>query len=223
LLAEHTNLVSPPFTIPYSEDPNSDFYKMIKQVYDVSQTLTTDQRNIALFWQDVGNGVGYTPYGHHFLIVTQVIEQTGASLGLAAEAYAKAGIAIRDATIVCFRSKYANNLIRPVSYIRSFINSNWLPLFATPSHPEYPAAHAFLTSAVTQATARVIGENVPVTDYSLAFRGLPVRTFPNLAAVGQDAGQSRNYAGIHYLISINVGRSMGLQIGNRVGDIKLTE
>ncbi|HEY5409082.1 MAG TPA: hypothetical protein VIJ92_18460, partial [Ginsengibacter sp.] len=33
-----------PAPTPYSEDPSSDFYKMVKNVYDVSQTLTTDQK-----------------------------------------------------------------------------------------------------------------------------------------------------------------------------------
>jgi hypothetical protein len=31
-----------PFTFTYSEDPNSDFYKMERQVYDISKVLTPE-------------------------------------------------------------------------------------------------------------------------------------------------------------------------------------
>ncbi len=59
-LVSNMNILSPP-TIPYSEETNSAFYKMVKKVYDVSQTLTDEQKNTALYWVDQGNGVGYTP------------------------------------------------------------------------------------------------------------------------------------------------------------------
>ncbi|HEX5653762.1 MAG TPA: vanadium-dependent haloperoxidase [Chitinophagaceae bacterium] len=222
-MVEHTNMISPPFTIPYSENPSSDFYKMVKQVYDVSQSLTDEQKAIALFWVDQGNGVGLTPPGHDFSVITQALEQTGASLALAAETYAKAGIAERDAVIVTFRSKYANNLIRPVSYIRAVINNSWLPFIVTPPHPEYPAAHSMVTGSALQAAARVVGEHVMVTDRSYEFRGLPARTYHGLFAAAQEAGISRLYGGIHYQNSINVGLAMALQIGNNVGNIKLRE
>ena len=78
-----------PAPLPYSEDSNSDFYKMAKKVYDASLTLTTDQKNMASFWVDQGNGIGYTPPGHDMAIVTQAIEQTNSNLGVAAETYAK--------------------------------------------------------------------------------------------------------------------------------------
>lgn len=45
-------LPSSPF--PYSEDPSSDFFKMEKEVYDASQSLTAEQTAIGLFWLDAG-------------------------------------------------------------------------------------------------------------------------------------------------------------------------
>ena len=210
-----------PAHIPYSEDPNSDFYKMVKNVYDVSQALTTDQKNTALYWIDQGNGVGYTPSGHDMALVTEAIEQTNANLGTAAEAYAKAGIAERDATIECFRSKYTYNLIRPVSYIQKLIDPNWQSFIVTPPHPEYPAAHAYVTGSVMQAAASVLGNNVKVTDRSYVFRGWAPRTFNNMFAAAEEAGISRLYGGIHYLESVNEGLSLARELGNRVGSIHL--
>jgi hypothetical protein len=154
-------------------------------------------------------------------IVTQALEQTHSNLGVAAEAYAKAGIAERDASIVCFRSKYTYNLIRPVTYIRKLIDPNWLPFIPTPPHPEYPAAHAFVTGSVMQALTRVLGDNVSITDHTYDFRGWAPRTFTNIFKAGEEAGMSRLYGSIHYLPSINMGLSLAHDIGNRVGDIKL--
>ena len=215
--------VAPPFPAAYSEDPNSAFYKIVKNVYDVSQTLTTEQKNIALFWVDQGNGVGFTPPGHDFSIITQALEQTKANLGIAAEVYAKAGIAEREATIVCFRSKYTYNLIRPVTYIRKLIDPNWLSFIPTPPHPEYPAAHAFITGTVMEAVTKVLGNRVTVTDHTYDFRGWAPRTYTSLIKAGEEAGISRLYGGIHYLPSINTGLSLAHDLGKKIGRIKLNE
>jgi hypothetical protein len=220
-LASNLTNMAPAFPFTYSEVVNSDFYKIAKQDYDVSQTLTTEQKNIALFWVDQGNGIGFTPNGHEISLIVQALEQTHASLAVAAEAFAKACIAQRDALLVVFKCKYIYNLIRPVSYIRKVIDPNWLPFIPTPPHPEYPAAHALITGAAMQALERVLGKNVSVTDHTYDFRGFPARTYGHIFAAGEEAGISRLYGGIHYLPSINIGLMMGKDIGNKAGDIKL--
>jgi hypothetical protein len=222
-IAEDLTAIAPKFPLTYSETPGSPFYNMVKQVYDVNKNLTSEQKAIALFWVDQGNGLGYTPPGHDFLFVTQALEQSHASLGIAAEVYAKAGIALREAFIVTFRSKYDNFLLRPVTYIRKVIEPGWLPLIPTPNHPEYPAAHAMVTGPVMQAVERVLGSNIIVRDTSYNFRGYAPMTFTSIFNYAEMAGISRNYGGIHYLISINTGLQMAKEIGNRVGDIKLHE
>jgi hypothetical protein len=222
-LSENLTSVAPPFPAAYSENPASYFYKIVKNVYDVSQTLTQEQKDIALFWVDQGNGIGYTPPGHDFSFITQALEQKHANLAIAAEAYAKAGIAERDATIVCFRSKYTYNLLRPITYIRRFIDPNWLPFIVTPPHPEYPAAHAFITGSVMAAVTRVLGYNVPVTDHTYDFRGWAPRTYTTLFNGAKEAGMSRLYGGIHYLPSINIGLLLGHNLGDKIGKMNLCE
>jgi hypothetical protein len=220
-LASSATTLAPAFPAAYSEDSNSDFYKIVKNVYDVSKTLTEEQKSIALYYVDQGNGLGYTPPGHDFSALTQAIKQSGASLAVAAEAYAKGGIAERDASIICFRSKYQYFVLRPITYIRKLIDPNWLSFIPTPPHPEYPAAHAFITSTVMQAATRVLGENVAFTDHSYDFRGYAPRSFTSLFKAGEEAGMSRLYGGIHYLPSINAGLTLAKNIGNKIGDIKL--
>src|SRR5438128_470587 len=101
------------------------------------------------------------------------IEQTKSDMSVAAETYAKAGIAERDATIICFRSEYTYNLVRPVTCIQKFIYADWQSFIPTPPHPEYPAAHSFVTGAVMQAISMVLGENLTITDHSYDFRSWP--------------------------------------------------
>jgi hypothetical protein len=222
-LVEEGTATAPAFPAAYSETAGSDFYNIVKKVYDVNQTLTQEQKDIALFWVDQGNGVGYTPPGHDFSIITQALEQTKANLAIAAETYAKTGIAEREATIVCFRSKYVYNLVRPVTYIRKFIDPAWLPFIVTPPHPEYPAAHAFITGAVMEAAEKVLGDHLSVVDHTYDFRGWVPRKFDNLFAAGEQAGISRLYGGIHYLPSINIGLELGHKLGSKIGRIKLVD
>jgi len=222
-LASDLGVVAPPFPAAYSEVPNSDFYNIVKLDYDISKILTDDQKDIARFWVDQGNGIGYTPNGHELSLTVQALEQTHASLAVAAEAIAKMAIAERDAIVVVFRSKYVYNLLRPVTYIQKVIEPGWLPFIPTPPHPEYPAAHSMITGAAMQALERVLGANVSVWDHTYDFRGVlyPARHYNSITDAGAEAGISRLYGGIHYLPSINVGLTMGREIGNKVGDIKL--
>jgi hypothetical protein len=211
----------PPPPFPYSEDPNSDFYKMVNNDYQISKTLTTDQKNIALFWDDVGAGIGYTPMGHSISILTQVLDNSNASLATADEAYAKAGIAIWDATIVCWRSKFEYNQIRPVSYIQQHIDITWLPFIVTPAHPEYPAAHAFITSAIMEVISSVFGKNYSFTDHTYDFLSYPARSYSSFEDAALECGESRVYGGIHYQPSVDVGHKFGSLVGLAVAAIEV--
>ena len=106
----------------YSEDPSSDFYKMVKDVYDVSQALTPEQRAIAVYYRD-NPGFGG---GHYLSILKQVLVQENPKLDFTAYAFAKASIAIIDAGIGCFATKYQYNQQRPIKYIREVLGHSYM-------------------------------------------------------------------------------------------------
>jgi hypothetical protein len=222
-LQMHSHGTTPPPLYSYSEEKGSDFYKMVKNNYNISKSLTDDQRAIALFWNDVGIGVGYTPMGHNISIVTKALRKSNASLGTAITTYARAGMAMWDANIVCWRSKYKYNLLRPVTYIRKVIDTSWLPLIGTPPHPEYPAAHAFITTAVMKAVSSVLGENFAFTDHTYDFLGFTPRKYNSFEDAALECGKSRFYGGIHYIPSIETGHKYGNHVGQDIAAIKLTE
>jgi len=222
LQAHSSGLADPP-PFAYSEDVKSDYYKMVRDIYDVSKNLTDEQRNLALFFNDVGAGRGYSPQGHAISILNQLIVQEHINLGLAAQAFAKMGMGLWDGQVLTWRSKYKYNQMRPVTYIQRFIDANWLPLINTPAHPEYPAAHAYVTSTAMAALGSVLGDKHTFTDHTYDFLGLTPLQFTSLLDVGRASGNSRRYGGIHYLPSINTGIKLGQAAGKEIGKIKMVK
>ena len=221
-LEQNLEAISPPFIHDYSEVLGSDFYKMGKDLYDQSKALTTEQKNIALYWNDVGVGIGYLPPGHSVSILTQIVKNEKISLGEAAMAYAKTGIALHDAIIACWKSKFMHNLLRPVSYIQKVIDPSWTPTIITPPFPEYPAAHAFITAAFMQTMTGLFGDNYSFTDNTYQTKYGGPRTYSSFNAAAEECGMSRYYGGIHYLPSIEDGLELGKEIGLNVNSIQLT-
>jgi hypothetical protein len=121
--------------IAYSEEHSSAFFAEALECYEVVMNLSPEQRAIALFWSD-DPGITCTPPGHSVSILTQVTRDGGYSLDVAAEAYARAGIAVSDAFIACWNTKFRYNLLRPVTYIRRLIDPTWSSLLVTPPFPE---------------------------------------------------------------------------------------
>jgi len=197
----------------YSTDPASDFYKMVKHVYDVSQNLSPQDSAQALFWRDAP---GTVP-GHYASILAQVIQKANSSLDMAAYGWILNSITSMDASISCWIAKFHYNLVRPITYIRTVLgHPAWNALFATPAHPEYPSAHATITSAFADGMTAVFGENFGFTDHTYDFLGMAPRTFNSLFDVGVDGGQSRLYAGIHYQPSIDAGFMVGRTVAQNI-------
>jgi hypothetical protein len=198
----------------YSENPASDFYKMVQHVYDASQTLTPEQTAQALYWRDIP---GVTTPGHYVSILKQVLENDQPALDKAAVAYALGGITAYDASISVWQTKYHYNLVRPVTYIRTVIgHTTWSPLLATPAHPEYSSAHAVLSAATADAFSNLFGDNYSFTDHTYDYLGFAPRAFSSFQAFGIDAGNSRLYAGIHYQPSIDIGLEQGRKVAQNI-------
>jgi hypothetical protein len=205
---------APGAPIAYSEDPGSDFYKEVNDLYQASKVLTTDQKNMALFWRDVP---GVSTPGHWMSIMQQAIRQSKSRLDKAALGYALVGICINDAVITVFHYKYVYNQVRPVTYIRKVIgDTTWSSFIPTPNHPEYPAAHALISASAAEGLTAAFGNVGPLTDHTWDYLGFPARTFNTFHEFALDAGNSRFYGGIHYQPSINTGFKVGTTVGDNV-------
>jgi hypothetical protein len=195
---------------------------MANDVYTKSQSPTDEQKNLALYFRDAGEAGYYGGSGHYIAILPQVISKSGVSLDIAALAFAKSGIAVNDAFVVGFKTKYAFNLLRPITHIRNFTGHiTWTPLIATPNHPEFPSAHAFHAGGFLTALADVFGDNFEFTDntyanMSTSLGTLKAITFHSFTEVKKAVGDSRVYAGIHYGPSCTKGIQLGEKVAQNV-------
>lgn len=201
----------------YSEQPGSAFYDEASLDYELSKTLTPEQTTIAKYWADGPGSIGGP--GHSLAIVTEVLAEQDANLAVAAEAYARAGIADADALTAIWHAKYKYNLIRPVSYIRRVIDPTWNALLATPPFPEYVSAHSGQSAAVLTTLESLFGENVSFFDHAHDADGFAPRFFDHIFAAAEEAGMSRLYAGIHFRSGNLNGRSLGRCVAARVNSL----
>lgn len=199
-------------TIPFSVDPTSAFYQQAMEVVNTSANLSQEQKNIANWWAD-GAGVTPTPPGHWVGIGAKIAQQLNLNLGQAAEMFAKLNIAMGDAFISCWNEKYRFNLLRPVSYIRTYVpgQSTWTPLLSTPPFPEYPSGHSVASGAAAHVLTTLFG-NVTFTDDANVFLGLNPRTFTSFTAAANEAAISRLYGGIHFREAIDKGVLQGREV-----------
>jgi len=201
----------------YSEDPASDFYVEALEVYETVNNATAEEVAIALFWAD-DPGVTATPPGHSLSILRQTLADEDASLALAAEGYSKVGIAVADAFIACWYSKFVFNLLRPITYARTVLGDpTWLPPHVnTPPFPEYTSGHSVQSGAVFQVLTDMFGEDYPFTDHTHDARGLASRSFASFNDAAEEAAISRLYGGIHYRAAIDKGVLQGRLIASEI-------
>lgn len=202
----------------YSEDTTSAFYAEAMEVYQTAQSLTPEQTEIALFWAD-NPGETPTPPGHSIAILSQVLALGDADLAIAAEAYAKVGMAVADAFIACWHTKYEYDLLRPVTYIERLIDPSWMPLLETPPFPEYTSGHSVQSMAAARLMTDLFGDGYAFTDRTHEARGLAARSFASFEEAAEEAAISRLYGGIHYRPAIERGLAQGECVAEAVSGL----
>jgi hypothetical protein len=124
------------------------------------------------------------------------------------------GLAVADAFITCWHTKYVDNLLRPITYIRDVIDSTWLPLLPTPPFPEYTSGHSVQSGAAATVLTDLFGPH-PFTDDT--HTGLfPARSFASFEEAAEQAAISRLYGGIHYRAAIDLGVEQGVCVGETI-------
>lgn len=220
-----------PVKPPPLYDPNkdSDFYNMVLRVYDESMQSTDEKKEIALFWDDNPNVTEHrghmvvqihkiSPPGHWLNIIHQVSEREGSDLFKTTKAYTFTAIAMFDAIISCWNTKYSTDLVRPITYIQQYIDINWVPIIQTPPFPEYTSGHSAVSAAAASALTDVYGENYAFVDSTNVLFDQPVRTFESFHEAAWEVSLSRFYGGIHYYEAIEEGNREGKYIAKIVLD-----
>lgn len=169
---------------------NSDKMKAeTEEVYQYIKNPTRENIRIVHFWAD---GVGtYTPPGHWNAIAAEDFIKKNFSEVRWARNMALLDMALMDAGIVCWDTKYFYFNPRPTQ-----LNPNIKTLTGIPNFPAYISGH----STFSAAAATILGHIIPerAADYT---------------AMAKEASMSRLVGGIHYRSDCEV----GLTTGNNVG------
>ncbi|MCK0146269.1 vanadium-dependent haloperoxidase [Arenibacter sp. F26102] len=224
----------------FSMELGSDFYKEVKEVYDISNEITakgdtSEEIAIAKFWDcnpyvSVTRGhlmfatKKITP-GAHWIGITKIAcEKTNSDFDQTVFAYTKTSMAIADAFISCWDEKYRSNLIRPETVINQYIDENWQPVLQTPPFPEYTSGHSVVSGAAATALTSIFGDNFSFDDDTEIPYGLPIRSFTSFNQAADEAAISRMYGGIHYRAAVEIGVGQGRNLGKFiVGKLDMKE
>lgn len=170
-----------------------EFLAALEEVRRLSDTRTADQLRIAQFWAMT---TGSLTAGFWNEEATDRIARYHLNERRAAYALALMNMAAMDANIACHDAKFTYWLIRPYRADPAITTP-----IGRPNHPSYPSNHACLSGAA----AYILGALFPAD---------AVR----LAAMADEAGESRLYAGIHYRFD----KDAGLRIARQVADLALS-
>jgi PAP2 superfamily len=173
---------------------------------------SSDQSELALFW------AGNTPL-YWNRIALQIAAARSLTLSQNAHLFALMNVAIADAGIACWDSKYRYVFWRPITAIRDpgSVNSDaaWIPwLPGTPAHPEYPSGHSTVSGAAAFILSQKFGDSTAFTVTSDVRPG--TRSFPSFSAAVAEIADARVFGGIHYRTSCARGNLLGQSVGHYV-------
>ncbi len=193
-----------------------------------SVTRTPDQTAVALFW--TANVVR-----QYNLLSRTIATNTNLDVPGTARLLVLVNEVGADGMIAMMNAKYHYLFWRPMTAIDPTSAANdgfgpvpgfddgnpltveqpgWRPLVATPNHPEYPSAHATITSAVVEVLARFLGTHQIEVDV----QGTPslsvTRHFVTADELRAEVGNARVWAGLHYRFSVQAGSVLGREVAD---------
>ena len=200
-------LTSPEYTADYNEIKTMGVYS--------GSPRTDDQSELVLFW------ASNTPLSWN-RVAADLSASRGLSLTENAHLFALLNVAMADAGIACWDSKYRYVFWRPITAIRlgdtdgnasTDPDTAWVPWLdalppGTPAHPEYPSGHSTVSGSAAYILAAAFGEN---TAFSVTSEIRPgtTRSFSSFSAAVAEIADARVFGGIHFRTSCVRGNALG--------------
>ncbi|HNE29847.1 MAG: vanadium-dependent haloperoxidase [Saprospiraceae bacterium] len=229
-LTESRKRCRPP--LPFSENPQTALYTQALEVYvQNTPSLPYESEWIAEYWSDDLLNLTFSPPCRWLAVANQIYANEQCNLEKAIVTNAKLGMALNDAAVGAWYSKYYYNVERPETYIRRVIDPAWHtnldnPLTGekglTPSFPAYPSGHATFGAAGVEAMASEFGYSYSMTDRChegrTEFISTP-RTFNSLYEMALEDAWSRVLLGVHFRMDAEEGTRFGTEIGRMVNSL----
>ncbi|MDG1653621.1 MAG: vanadium-dependent haloperoxidase [Flavobacteriaceae bacterium] len=220
-------LTKPP--IKFDLNPNSEFYKLLSEVKEITDRNDKEFNEIAAFWDC--NPYAISQIGH-LEFGLKKISPGGHWIGIAGIASIKAKLGIEktifthtllsltlhDAFIACWDEKYRSDRVRPETVINRHMDKFWSPLLQTPPFPEYVSGHSVVSTASAKILSQIFGSKFRFRDTTEKEFGLKTRTYQSFEQAAEEACISRLYGGIHYMDAIDEGIWQGEQVADFILD-----
>lgn len=200
-----------------------------------SAVRSAEQTQIAWFWANDRDGTSKPP-GQLVEISKVVSAQESLTLSQNARMFALVNMAMADACIAAWDSKYNTNidLWRPIDAIRETLDdgnpmtspdASWLPLNDfTPPFPAYTSGHATMGAAHAGIMAALFGDaynfSVGSDEFSvnlgLGYDPNLTRSFTSFSDAAWENALSRIYLGVHFYFDALDGNILGYDVANHV-------
>jgi vanadium-dependent haloperoxidase-like protein len=208
---------------PLTSDQWAEDFDEVKAYGRVDSSVrTAEQTDLAYFWSEHG-------YVHWNRNLINLAAARGLDVLETARLFAMVNTAASDAAIAGLDAKYFYRTWRPRTAIpRAAEDGNsktdpdptWTPLLSV-NHPEYPAGHAFISTAVTEAVAAFFGTDK--VDWTIVTSQAAVpqvvkteRTYKSLKGLMSDVDDARVWSGLHYRNAMEEGGELGSRVAEHV-------
>ena len=185
-----------------------------------SSVRTPEQTAIAQFWN--ANAINVDNQ-----TLRDIATQHAMDLVDTVRLLAMGDLVMTDAGMACFDSKYTYQQWRPITAIRNAdlagnpaitADPTWSPLLTTPNHPEYPAQHGCITSALAHVISTALGtDNINATIPGAQGGASTLTTSQTFATVNDLEDQlvnARVWAGLHFRNSVLAGETLGTHVAD---------
>lgn len=193
-------------------------YDELKDLGSIDSTARTpEQTQTGRFWYDAATKEWHAA-GRKGLIDMAADERQ------AARTLALVGIAMFDAAVASFETKFAYDYWRPITAIRAGDDDGndatrgepaWEPLCVTPPWPDHNSTHAATGAAAAGVLAQTLGDSHTFSVDSKTLPGVS-RTYQRFSDAAFEEGISRIYCGIHFRNAMDTGLAQGGQVAERV-------
>jgi hypothetical protein len=213
---EYSHQFRPPPPPPLRSTAYARAFREVKE-YGAADSLrrTDDQTAYAVWWMEFAEGSVNR-------LARQLAVDRNLHLWKTARLLAHVGVALYDAYVATWDSKYVYDHWRPYTAIRdadadenprTSSDADWAPLRPTPPFPEYVSAHAAACGASFDVLQQVFGHRVSFTmETTTAPPGMPTRTFTSFDAAAAECADSRVRLGWHFPYATDAGLALGKQV-----------
>ena len=195
-------------------------YKEVKKVGEVNSTARPpDRADVARFYAANDAVQLYYPAAR------QASRAQGKTLAANARSFALLSMAMFDAAVACFDSKYFYDFWRPVTAIREGDRDanprtredlNWASFVPTPPFPSYPSGHASFGGAARRVLERMFGAGGHAITLASPLVPDVVLSYTTWKQITDDVNDARIYGGVHYRFDQEEAARQGRRVGRYV-------